>query len=257
MPTLRDALLPLVDSIRTFEAVFGTRRFGVVVRRRVWSGGQPGEGTPTDTNITITPRPRVRDVTVANLTPGEAEALAMSSNKVTGQMYRIEQITPHYTPATSGQPNGATGGYFAEQLRLWPNRDYGGVENLVSLVGDDGYLRECVQVTFEQDRMVNYKMLVKEYDRPRTQVQSVALSLPTGSTGPLAAITRQQAQLTLTGTYAGGATGALTALALWQSSNASVATVDIFGNVTAVAAGTTSITATVLGQSAQIQITVQ
>lgn len=256
MPNLRDSLLPAVDSIRAFEAVFGTRRFVVTVRRRVWSTLVPGQGTATNFDIPLTPKPRVRDVTTRDLTATELELINANGQKVVGNLYRLEQITPRYTPATSGGT--ATGGYLAEQIRMWPNRDTGAVENLVALVGDDGYLRECEQITFEQDRMFNYKMLIKEIDRPRAALASVAVTPATASllVAPPNNAPPQQQQLACVGTFQGGATSVLTSLSAWTSSNTAVATVDIYGNVTAVAAGTATIQATCLGQSATMTVTV-
>lgn len=253
MANLRDSLLPAVDSIRGFEAVFGTRRFAVTVRRRVWSGQVPGEGTATDYNISLTPKPRVRDVTDRQLTASEAELLSANGQKFVGNLYKISQITPRYTPASTGVVGGATGGYLAEQIRLWPNTDTGAVQNLVSLVGDDGYLRECEQLTFAQDRMLSYSMLVKEIDRPRTPLVSIAVA-PT-SASLLAALAQQQ-QLTVTGTFNGGATSVLTVLSAWSSSAPTVASVDVYGNVTALSPGTATITALCLGQTATATITV-
>lgn len=243
--SLRDQLLPVVDQLRGLPNAFGMRRFAVTVRRRVWSGVQAGEGSATDSNIAITPPPRVRDITAKDLTPTEAEYMALGTNKVVGQMYRVDKITPRYVAS------GATGGYLAEQLRLWPNRDTGAVENLVALVGDDGYLRECVQVTFEQDRAFGYSMLVKEVDRPRSPLQSVAIS-PL----PLSIARGKTQQLAATGTHNGGATSILTSLTAWTTSDATKATVDIYGNLTAVAAGSATITATILGVTATLSVTV-
>jgi uncharacterized protein YjdB len=180
------------------------------------------------------------------MTFSEAEYKATNTNTVVGQMYKIDRITPRYTTST-----GTTGGYLAEQLRLWPNRDTGAVENIVSLVGDDGYLRECVQITLELPRAFGYSMLVKEVDRPRSYLTGVAVTPATPSV-----VHGTTQQLTATGTFSGGATSIVTALSAWSTSNASVATVDIYGNVTAVAAGTATITALVLGQSATATVTV-
>lgn len=249
MSQLRDLLLPMVDSLRGFEAVFGTRRFLVNIVRRVWSGAQQGEGTATDTSISLIPKPRVRDVTASNLTLAEQEMMALGTNRVSGQLYRINKITPRYTPASAGGT--VTGGFLAEQLRLWPNRDTGYVENLVQLIGDDGYLRECTQVFLSQDRMFEYSMLVKEIDRPRTYLTSVTV---TPSTSSIVHGTTQQ--MVCTGTFSGGAISVLTAISAWTTSNAAAATVDIYGNVTAVAAGSATITATVLGQTANTSVTV-
>lgn len=247
MATLRDSFLPVVDALRALPNTFGVRRFAVTIVRRVWSGSLPGEGTATDYVIALTPPPKVRDMTAQSrtLTPTEAELHAANSGNVTGNVYLVEKITPRYTSGNT------VGGYIAEQIRLWPNRDQGAVENLVSLVGDDGYLRECVQISFEQDRAFGYSMLVKESDRPRTSLQSVSVTPAT----PTVAHGNTQ-QMIATGSFSGGSTSVLTTLSTWTSSNALVATVDIYGNVTAVASGTATITANVNGISGTATVTV-
>lgn len=244
MATLRDQLLPVVGSIRTLTTFFGVRRFAVTIRRRQWTGITAGEGTATDYNLALNPPPRVRDITSSTMTLTEAELKALNSNQVSGNLYKLDRITPQYTNTA-----GTLVGFTAEQLRLWPNRDTGSVDNLVCLVGDDGYLRECVQVTFEQDDPFGYAMLVKEVDRPRTQLTSIALQ-PTVPT----IIRGQSVQVVCTGTFSGGATSILSCLSSWSSSAPSIATVDIYGNVTAVTVGSANITATCLGQTATVTV---
>lgn len=244
MATLRDQLLPLVNTLRGLPVTFGIRRFAVTVRRRSWSGAQQGEGTATDFNIPLIPAPKVVDITSRDMTMTEAEIRAANSNAVVGNLYRIEKITPRFTTPT-------VGGYLAEQMRLWPSKDTGAVENLVALVGDDGLLRECVQISFEQNRAFGYSMTVKEIDRPRTSLQSIAIVPAAVSLGHGATL-----QLACTGTFNGGATSSMTTLSAWSSSVPATATVDIYGNVTAVAAGSTTITALCLGLTTTATITV-
>jgi hypothetical protein len=245
---IREDLLPVVNDLRGLPSDMGLshRRFAVTIRRRVWSGPQQGEGQATDYNIVIAPIPRVRDATAANLSPSEAEWLAANRGSVAGQLYRVDKITPRFTNADN-----SVGGYLAEQLRLWPNRDTGAVENLVALVGDDGYLRECEQVTFDQDRAFGYSMLLKEIDRPRTALIALAVTpatptIPRGTTQAMVA----------TGTFNGGATSILSVLSSWQSSNQTIATVDIYGVVTPIAVGAATISANALGISGSTVITV-
>lgn len=244
--TIRDQLLSVVDAIRNLPPFFGVRRFAVTIRRRVWSGQVAGEGTATDYNILLIPAPKVRDITSRDMTVGELEYKAANNNTVAGNLYKISGITPQYLNA-----DGTTGGYKAEQIRLWPNTDTGAVDNLVSLVGDDGYLRECVQVSFEQDRAFGYSMIVKEIDRPRTPLTSIAINPATATVAH-----GKTQQLSCVGAFAGNENSILTTLTAWSSSNTGVATVDVYGNVTAVAAGTATITATCLGQTATATITV-
>lgn len=247
MPTLRNALLPVADQLRQLPPTFELRRFSVTIRRRIWSGSQPGDGTATDNDLVLTPAPMVRDAfPTGKLSPEELEYTIANNNIVTGQLYKISRITPRYTNV-----DGSTGGYLAEQLRLWPNRDSRHVENLIVLVGDDGYLRECMQLTFEQYRAFGYSMIAKEQDRPRTLLQSIALT-----PSPASVAVGKTLAMTATGTFNGGAMSQLTTLCAWSSSAPAVATVDIYGVVTGVGAGTATITATMLGIVGTISVTV-
>lgn len=246
--SLRDSLLPVMDRLRVLPPTFGLRRFAVTVRRRLWSTQVPGEGTATDFNIVLTPAPRVRDITLGSMSKYEMEFKAANSDIVSGSLYRIDRITPRYTNA-----DGSVGGYLAEQIRAWPNVDTGAIENFISLVGDDGYLRECIPVTFGQDRAFGYWMIVKESDRPRTVLTSIAI---TPTTASIASATSQALQLTCVGTFNGGATSTMTTLTAWSSSNPAAATVDTYGLVTAIAAGSTIITGNCLNNTSTATITV-
>lgn len=59
MPTVRDDLIPVVDEARGILDELGFRRVAVIVRRRVWSGGEPGRGEPADTDTVLMPKPKV------------------------------------------------------------------------------------------------------------------------------------------------------------------------------------------------------
>jgi len=69
-------------------------------------------------------------------------------------------------------------------------------------------------------------------------------------------ITGQASQLTATATLSDGTTQNVTSSATWQSSNVAVATVSSTGLVTAGAAGTTTITATLQSRSGTLAVTV-
>ncbi len=60
---LRDDLIPILDDIRrdVIDTAVGLRLDDVVVRRRVWSGRSLGQGTATDTDTELDPRPKVHD----------------------------------------------------------------------------------------------------------------------------------------------------------------------------------------------------
>ena len=84
-------------------------------------------------------------------------------------------------------------------------------------------------------------------------VQTVT-SLAVSGTAALAV--SQTSQLTATATLSGGTTENVTSTATWRSSNTAVATVSSGGLVTAVAAGTATITATALGKSGTLPISI-
>lgn len=66
--SLRSDLIPVVDDARGLVADLGLRRYTVIVRTRAWSGGKVGFGDPTDTDLTITPAPRVERLPVRLIT---------------------------------------------------------------------------------------------------------------------------------------------------------------------------------------------
>lgn len=249
MTTIRDALLPVVDLLRELPNTFGLRRYAVTIRRRVWSGTYPGDGTPTDQDIVITPIPRVRNsFSSATMSPQAMQYLLANGNVIDDRYYKIDRITPTYSVV-----GGVSGGYSPKQLRTIASPDLKNVEEIVVLVGDDGYKRDCVQVTFEQDRSFGYTMLVHETDRPRAALTSLAVT--PASPSPSVAVGKKL-QLTATGTFNDGSTSDLSPLVVWSSGTPSHATVDLLGNVTGVAAGTSVITAALAGISATVTVTV-
>lgn len=247
MATLRDALLPVADALRQLPQVFGLRRYGVTIRRRVWSGTYPGDGTPVDQDIVLSPIPRVRNsFSSSTLSPQALQYILANGNVIDDRYYQIQSITPSYNDG-----NGHAGGYTPQQLRLITSPDVKNVENIVVIVGDDGYKRDCVQVTFEQDRAFRYTMLVHESDRPRAGLSSLAIP-----TTPLTVAIGSRLQLTARGTFDDGDTSDLTPISVWASGSPAVATVDLLGNVSGVSAGTSTVTATLSGKTASVTVTV-
>lgn len=245
--SVRDTILPSINVGRSVIAGLGLRRFTVTLRRRIWSGQNPGQGNATNQDIVIAPLPRVRDLFAAgNLSPQELEYIAANSNVVRGRLYKVDRITPQFLDANGN----VLGGYTAQQLRMWPAPDARHIEQVVVLVGDDGWASECVQMTFEQDRSFGYTMIVKEQDRPKVPLQSIALTPAT----PALAVGAKQ-QMLATGTFTGGTPAVVTGLCLWASSNLAVATVDTLGVVSAVGAGTATITAVMTGTKSTAVVT--
>lgn len=248
---IRDDLLPLVDELRAIpgSSDFQLRRYAVTIRRRVWSGTYPGDGTPVDQDIILAPLPRVRNsFSSATLSPQAMQYILANGNVISDRYYSIDRITPAYIDASN---NNTPGGYSPQQLRTIASPDLKNVEEIVVLVGDDGYRRDCVQVTFEQDRSFGYTMLVHESDRPRAGLASLAITPSSPSVVHGSAV-----QLTATGTFDDGSTSDLSPLVVWTSGTPAKATVDLLGKVSAIAAGTSAVSAALAGVTATVTVTV-
>lgn len=145
--SLRDELLPVVDELRGLPGEFGFRRFTVTIRRRTWSGGQPGSGTATNTDLVIAPAPRVRQI-------GAKEVASSGGTFETGD-YRCTKITPAFT----GPP---AGGHTPAQLH--PQDLTAAQDLVVVLVADDG-TKLCTIVAAHFDEALGYELVV----RPRRE----------------------------------------------------------------------------------------
>lgn len=147
MPTTRDDVLPDLDGARAEVDATGLRRYAVTIRTRTWSGGAPGVGTATNSDLPITPRPRVRDLS--------AREVASSGGTFSAGDMRLDRITPRYTTPT-------TGGYTPEQLN--PPVSAANQDVVVVLTGDDGVMLATV-VAVNFDRSFGYSLVV----RPRRE----------------------------------------------------------------------------------------
>jgi hypothetical protein len=244
--SIRDRILPKINKARTIVQNIGLRRYAVTLRRRIWSGSYVGDGSVTNEDIVITPTPRVRNsFTSKGMAPQTLEYILANGTVLLDRLYTIDKITPAFTY------QGADGGYNSAHLRMRPSPDVKNVDPVVLLVGDDGYLRECVQMSLEQDRAFGYKMLVHESDRPRVALASIALT----PDAPTLAVD-DVLQLAAIGTFEDSATSQVTPLCVWTSSDATVATVDSLGQVTAIGSGTATISASLAGSSAADVVTV-
>lgn len=113
--TLRDDLLPALDSIRGIPDTLGLRVTTVTVRTRTWSGGRRGLGTTTDADVLLTPKPRVRRVTFREA--------AQSVGRLSQDDVIVDYI----------QPSGGGDGVTSAQLAPEPISD--GVEIIYVLAG--------------------------------------------------------------------------------------------------------------------------
>lgn len=57
--SLRSDLVPVVDAGRQLAADLGLRQRTVTIRTRTWSGSRVGSGTATDSDLVLSPPPRV------------------------------------------------------------------------------------------------------------------------------------------------------------------------------------------------------
>lgn len=145
--TVRDNILPLLNNARTKLVALGGvcyRTNAVTIRRRVWSGSRVGEGSVTNTDLVITPRPRVEDVS--------GREIAGSGGTYQDGDIKIHKITPAY----SG------GGYTPAQL--YPAVTTDNEEIVVVLVGSAG-TTICTIVDVKFDAALGYQLVV----RPRRE----------------------------------------------------------------------------------------
>lgn len=131
--TLRQALLPVVDTIRGLAGpeTLDIRPFAVKIRARRWSTGTVQSGVPMVTDLVLTPRPRV---------------------VVRGREAVIGPITPHY----------AGGGYSPEVLH--PS-DEAGVEQYYLLSGPDGVDRPYSVTNLDTSRPFGYMLHLLAIER--------------------------------------------------------------------------------------------
>ncbi len=110
--TLRDELQPVVDDGRQLAADLGLRPRALIVRSRVWSGGRLGTGTATDTDLTISPPPKMREP--------PARWVADAPGRYESGDVLVEKISRTYAESTFTAPT--TLGH--EMLLLIDGREY-------------------------------------------------------------------------------------------------------------------------------------
>jgi hypothetical protein len=106
---LRDDLLPVFGDARQLIQDLGLRTHRLYFRTRTWTGGRAGKGDPTDVDVELLPRPKIRE---------------------TESGYTVTGITPTY----------AGGGYTVDQLRILESP---GVEKFYVVVKPNGESVEC------------------------------------------------------------------------------------------------------------------
>ncbi len=95
--TLRDAILPALDQIRSIGGILGFRRFTVTVRVRSWSGERPGVGVVFEKNVVLTNQGIGSTPTV----PVRVRQLSAKDIIASGGLYRdrdmkVGPMTPTY-----------------------------------------------------------------------------------------------------------------------------------------------------------------
>ena len=131
--TLRDDLLPILDGVaRRLPDTLGFRGESLTVRVRTWSGGAVRLGVPTDSDLLITPRPKL-------------------TRSPDGRGFIVEGITPAY----SG------GGYTYEQIRPTLTT---GQEVLYIVTGDFG-THEYTSANVDTSKSTRYTLHLSGLER--------------------------------------------------------------------------------------------
>ncbi len=113
--SLRSDLLPTFQATRVLINDLGFRTNNLTISTKTWASGRPGVGSATYSSITITPPPKIREVS--------AREIASSGGRYQEGDLRVTKITP----AFSG------GGYTPAQIR--PTTVTSGVEVLYVVAG--------------------------------------------------------------------------------------------------------------------------
>ncbi len=125
MSTLREAMLRTADVVRglTAPSIWDYRTVKVTVKRRVWSGGEAGAGTATDTTIADLPQA----IRIDSLSERE---IAGSGGRYETRDVKVGPITPSYSNV-----GGYSGGFTPAQSDPAPGTAATGTEILYILSG--------------------------------------------------------------------------------------------------------------------------
>jgi hypothetical protein len=96
---LTDELVSLADELRGLYTELGARPYRVFVVRRAWSGSRVGEGTATETETEIVPRPAVLTKVRGELRPAGLEE---EGNLVVAEVSLTWTEPELYSPALAG-----------------------------------------------------------------------------------------------------------------------------------------------------------
>lgn len=140
---LRERLNRLAERVRGIpaSAAFDERTTSVTIRTRTWAGGRKGHpGLTTDVDLTLSPRPKVREVSMREITA--------SGGRYSAGDVRVGPITPQY----------AGGGYTKAQLA--PTTEVSGVEVIYVLEG--GVTGEFARIDLSSDRSHSYFLTLRQ-----------------------------------------------------------------------------------------------
>jgi hypothetical protein len=97
MTTPIQDLQQTIDDARGIATDIGARIYTVTRRLRTWSGGELDAGTPTDVDIVLAPRPKVRAQS-RGIEAALQEALTSGGQRVQGDLV-VEQVSMAYALA--------------------------------------------------------------------------------------------------------------------------------------------------------------
>ncbi len=140
--SLRTSLLKTVDTVRAVlsKSSIDERTTSVTIRTRTWTGGRVGaDGGTSDSDVTLTPRPRVKELS--------QREIAGSGGRYQAGDVRVGPITPAWS----------SGGYTAAQLA--PVITANGIEILYVLAG--GIAGEYSRVDLETARSHSYFLVLR------------------------------------------------------------------------------------------------
>lgn len=152
--TLRDDLLPQIEALRGIPGALGFRPYtSVVLRTRTWSGAEPGDGTHTDENLSLTAGGQ--PAKVRQISAREVQA---SGGRYTDADFIVGPLTPRHTA-----PGGGSAGYTAAQLA--PGSSARNVERHVVLTGPGESSSEWLIVGDQKDRALRYMLTIRRTER--------------------------------------------------------------------------------------------
>jgi hypothetical protein len=108
MATLASTILPALDAIRGIGGILGLRPFTITLRVRTWSGGSPGKGFKTDTDVRL-----MNNTATGGTTSVKARFVTTQEIIASGGLYRdrdvkVGPLTPQFA-AAYGLPQGGYG----------------------------------------------------------------------------------------------------------------------------------------------------